>query len=51
MRLYILVLLLCAVFALVLSESTEEVLVLTEDNFEEELALHDAVLVKFYAPW
>jgi hypothetical protein len=37
--------------ALALSESTEEVLVLTESNFEEELALHDAVLVKFYAPW
>lgn len=50
MRIFLAVLLVCisVVFAI---ESTEEVLVLGEDNFDEELQLHDAMLVKFYAPW
>ena len=27
------------------------VLVLTDDNFDEELAKYDSLLVDFYAPW
>lgn len=32
-------------------ESSADVLVLNEANFDEALDLHGTLLVKFYAPW
>lgn len=37
--------------ALAAIETEEEVLVLTDDNFEEALSEHPNLLVEFYAPW
>ena len=47
-------LLACFLFSILCSfsfETSNEVLVLTEENFNEELQLHEAMLVQFYAPW
>ena len=40
-----------AIFALLATVSNAKVLQLTDDNFATEVAKHDILLVKFYAPW
>ena len=47
----LLVLFLVYLIAINSIESSDKVLELNEDNFAEEVQLHDAMLVMFYAPW
>lgn len=37
--------------AMAAADFDEGVLVLTDENFDEELAKNDNLLVEFYAPW
>ena len=37
--------------AVLAAEVEEGVLILTDSNFDEEVAKHDYLLVEFYAPW
>ena len=39
------------VSAVVGAELDEGVIVLTDSNFDEEIAKHTNILVEFYAPW
>lgn len=49
--------LLCLLFVILLSfivaeiELEGDVLVLTDENFNEALSLYDSILIEFYAPW
>lgn len=47
----LLVTLLFAHLTLAEVEVEDDVLVLTDNNFDEELKKHDFLLVEFYAPW
>jgi hypothetical protein len=38
-------------FSIAEPEVEDHVLVLTDDNFDEEIKKHDAILLEFYAPW
>ena len=33
------------------TETEDLVLILTDENFDEEIEKHDGLLVEFYAPW
>jgi protein disulfide isomerase family A protein 3 len=43
--------LLCGLATLALAASASDVLVLTESNFDSEIAPYPVILIEFYAPW